>query len=217
MSLSMKLFLSLILVLMMGCTATKPKPDQSIANAEENPILGVWYFYMGSNGYVELSLNEDHTFDVAVVPCSKGMKESKPSGVWSLSGEEFVLSWPDGSIKAPRLIAALCKGKIMDNIEIFAQAVWKYIPDEEDSSWVRKISELESSKEPLGDFGPIVEDMLSKGVAPETIARFAKIVGYETAFGICYHLGETNEGLVGVHEVLLSMDPTGREMRPKSA
>ncbi|MBT2788257.1 MULTISPECIES: hypothetical protein [unclassified Halomonas] len=133
----------------------------------------------------------------------------------------------------------------MEHINIFARGVWKCIPDEEDSSWVKTISEAEISKEPLGDFGAIINEMLSKGVASETIARFAKIIGYETAFRLCYHLEDPSasydsfandadtiawglfevipesdaprQRLTGVHEILLSMDPSGREMRPKNA
>ncbi|TGG94874.1 hypothetical protein E4656_00125 [Natronospirillum operosum] len=133
----------------------------------------------------------------------------------------------------------------MENIEIFARGVWECIPDEEDSSWVRNIAELPGSTKPAGDYGPIIKEMLSRGISADTIARFAKIVGYETAFGLCYHLGDstgsyenfeddeaeeldwklylvdpvTDEptgALSGVHEVLLSMDPTGRQMRPKT-
>ena len=131
----------------------------------------------------------------------------------------------------------------MDPIEIFARGAWTFIPDDADVSWVERVAALEGSDAPLGDYGPLVKDMLAKGVAPEAIARFAKIVGYETAFGLCYHLGDPNasyEGfpdadqriswalfqtdpdtdaptdvMCGVHEVMLSMDPSGLEMRPK--
>ena len=82
--------------------------------------------------------------------------------------------------------------------------------------------------------------MMSKGVAPATIARFARIIGYETAHQILYYLDEPlglswndNEGNeiawrlyrvdpdseeanepMSPMEFLLSADPTGREMRP---
>lgn len=83
--------------------------------------------------------------------------------------------------------------------------------------------------------------MLEASLCVHEIARFAQIIGYETAFGLCYHLadpsasfegfeddgeqlgwglflidqsGEPTAPLPGVHESILSMDPSGREMRP---
>ena len=80
-------------------------------------------------------------------------------------------------------------------------------------------------------------------LSPEEIARFARIVGYYVAFGMCYHLGDPNASyedfdddtpeiewdlyevendkpttlISCVHEHLLMADPSGREMRPKNA
>ena len=83
--------------------------------------------------------------------------------------------------------------------------------------------------------------MLRAGVTADDIARFARIVGFEVAHGFAYYLvdplaaasddepmedlawalyrvdpetGETLTPMSWVHEVLLSLDPTGREMRP---
>lgn len=127
----------------------------------------------------------------------------------------------------------------MDPVELFVRGVWQYIPSEDDISWVQRAAELEGTSRPLGDYGPIVKEMLDKGISPYTVARFAKIVGYETAFGLCYHLDDPNasyegfpdeeddikwalfqtnpttdapiEALFGMHELLLSMDPSDRE------
>jgi len=130
----------------------------------------------------------------------------------------------------------------MDETDLFLRGLWKSIPDEDDASWVQRVAQLPVTSEPLGDFGEIVREMLQKGVSAAAIARFAKLVGYETAFGICYHLDDPHasyEGfgdkpqevawgvfsldpatdepaspLEGLHERLLSSDPTGREMCP---
>jgi hypothetical protein len=132
----------------------------------------------------------------------------------------------------------------MKPTEVFARGAWQFVPSEDDISWVERVAALDASNQPLGDYGPIVKDMLTKGVSAEAIARFAKIVGYETVFGLCYHLedpiasyegfpeedeeiawglfqinpetDEPIEGLSCIHEVMLRMDPSGREMRPKS-
>ena len=132
----------------------------------------------------------------------------------------------------------------MDPAEIFARGVWKLIPDEDDYSWVQKASEMPGSDESMGDYGPIVKQMLDNGIGPEIIARFAKITAYYAAGGVCYltedpHAsymdfpdeeqklsrllaliddnGNTTDYISGIHALLLGMDPSGREMRPKKS
>ena len=131
----------------------------------------------------------------------------------------------------------------MDSTQIFLRRVWTCIPDEENTHWVEHIANLRVTNRPNGDYGAIIREMLDKGVSEKTIARFAKLVGYNTAFGICYHLGDPNASYEGFpedekriawflstvddeteepledqvicpHEQHLSMDPCGREMRP---
>ena len=131
----------------------------------------------------------------------------------------------------------------MDSTQIFLRGVWKLIPDEENTAWVDRIANSQGDNGPLGDYWPILIEMLDKSISEKTIARFAKIVGYETAFSICYHLGDPYESYEGFpeeekqiawglvttddgteepledeitcpHEQLLMMDPCGREMRP---
>ena len=131
----------------------------------------------------------------------------------------------------------------MESTEIFLRGVWKFISDEENTDWVDHIANMPSDSEPSGDDGTIIKEMLDKGVSKKTIARFAKIAGYETAFSILYHLGDPNASYEGFpkdekriawglntfdyeteeplddeitcpHEQLLGMDPCGRELRP---
>jgi hypothetical protein len=127
--------------------------------------------------------------------------------------------------------------------DLFLRGVWKIIPNDQDITWVATIAAQPLTNKPLGDYGSLIEDMLDKGVTPRDIARLARIIGYETAFGLLYHLddpdasyagfpaGEPNvywsglqafdaetdqplDELSGLHESLLSADPSGREMRP---
>ena len=91
-----------------------------------------------------------------------------------------------------------------DNI----REVWQYIPDEDDLSWIDRVANQPETSDPLGDFGAITRRMLSAGISKLDIARFAKINAYEAAFGALYVADN------GLHESLLSADPTGREMRP---
>lgn len=130
----------------------------------------------------------------------------------------------------------------MTNEEIFLRGVWKYIPDEEETEWIERCSKEEMSSKPLGDLGVILREMIDKGITPKTIARLMKINAFQTAFGIMYHLGDPDasyegfaedceriswglftidkethlpiEPIGGLHESILSLDPSGRGMRP---
>ena len=126
--------------------------------------------------------------------------------------------------------------------EVFVRGAWMKVPSEDDTTWVKRIAALPLTNQPLGDFGALVKGMLERGVSEYEIARFAKIIGYETAFGIAYLLDDPSAGfaatsnpegvswrlyqidetteqpigtLIGTHELMLSMDPSEREMRPK--
>lgn len=126
--------------------------------------------------------------------------------------------------------------------EVFVRGAWMKIPSEDDTTWVTRIATLPATNQPLGDFGVLVRRMLECGLSEYEIARFAKIIGYETAFGIAYLLDDPSAGfaatsnpegvswrlyqvdetteqptrpLIGPHEVMLSMDPSQREMRPR--
>jgi hypothetical protein len=70
--------------------------------------------------------------------------------------------------------------------EAFVRGAWMSIPSEDDVSWLRRIAKLPLTSQPLGDYGALIRRLLECGVSEYEIARFAKIVGYETAFGITY-------------------------------
>jgi len=111
--------------------------------------------------------------------------------------------------------------------------IWKCIPSDDEVTWVDRVAKPTISKSPLGDYGAVVQEMLDKGMSAESIARFARIVGYETAFSICYALEDPDldangddaiawglfrtdpdtaapiEPISSGYESLLSTDPTG--------
>lgn len=68
------------------------------------------------------------------------------------------------------------------------------VPSEDDVSWLRRVAAWPLTREPLGDYGVLVKRMLECGVSEYEIARFAKIVGYETAFNIAYLLDDPAAG-----------------------
>jgi len=132
---------------------------------------------------------------------------------------------------------------LMSPRELFLRGLWARIPSDEETDWVRNVAKIPRTNAPLGDDGEIVRRMLAAGVSEQDVARFARIVSYEAVFRVLYYLGDPNaayEGftdeqpklywgglqafdattdspageLSGLHESLLSADPTGREMRP---
>jgi hypothetical protein len=140
------------------------------------------------------------------------------------------------------LSLSCCSEVALTPKQIFLRGVWSKIPDEANVSWIRRLATQPPSDRPLGDLGTLVKKMLDAGITASEIARFAKLIGYETAFGIMYLLedphasyegfppepekmlwrlflidresGDAGEPLRALHESILSMDPSGREMRP---
>ncbi len=98
------------------------------------------------------------------------------------------------------------------NQEGILRTIWESVVPSEDPDWVERVAALPVTSEPLGDYGEVVRSMLRAGVPATTIARLARIVGYEAVFGALYELD--GEACPGGHEMLLTLDPTGREMRP---
>lgn len=131
-------------------------------------------------------------------------------------------------------------------MQIFLRGVWTMVPDDEDTSWVRKLAKRDKkSGMCFPDQSDIIRRMLDAGVTEQDIARLCRIVGFETAQGIlnmiddpgvatygladagpelewCIQVFEAENGkdlgrLDGIHEEFQSMDPNGREMEPPPA
>ena len=121
----------------------------------------------------------------------------------------------------------------------FAKALWEGVVSESDTSWIDSFIAMAHRRpnDPCSQSGPALEQMLSSGVSRETITDLVRVVQYETL----YHVALLLEGAIepslpirafsafevdadgspvtlvqGVHEVLLSLDPTRREMRPRN-
>jgi hypothetical protein len=111
---------------------------------------------------------------------------------------------------------------------------WKRAPSE----WIDRVASA-AARNPEGHFadaGLALQKMRDRGVADEDIAAFARMVAYETTFAVLSLIGEggdlasplevgwrieevapdgqpTGREMHGFHELILSMDPTGREGR----
>ncbi len=119
-----------------------------------------------------------------------------------------------------------------------AKSMWAGVVDENDLGYVE--AEVNRSraypKDPCSQAGKALEEMLSKGISRSSIIDLIRVVQYETLYHVTAVLDgartldvPVTEWLVfqvdekerpvarlhGIHEILLGLDPTGREMRPR--
>ena len=120
----------------------------------------------------------------------------------------------------------------------FAKALWEGVIEEGDHDWIdREIEWAKSNpKDPCAQGGPALGEMLAKGVSRKAINDLVRVMQYNAVYHACslvdgslsvdlpvntWTLHQVDEDghpvaiIQGLHEVLLGMDPTGREMRPK--
>jgi hypothetical protein len=104
-SATMKYLIAFLIVFQCACSSVKETSKSGNIENENSEILGLWYFHMGTNGYLKLQLKGDHAFNVSVITCSLEKEAEKPDGTWSLEGDAFVLAWPDGTKKSQELLS----------------------------------------------------------------------------------------------------------------
>lgn len=120
----------------------------------------------------------------------------------------------------------------------FARALWDGVVPEGDDGWIdEEIRHAESRPgDPCAQSGLALAEMLAKGVSRQAIVDLVRVFQYSALYHACalldgslgvdlpvsqWTLHQTDdEGrpvaiIQGLHEVLLGMDPTGREMRPR--
>src|SRR5215211_4446489 len=125
---------------------------------------------------------------------------------------------------------------------LFLRAAWKNVVPEDDPKWID--AEIENSErqpnDPCSGTGKALQKILSLGANREDIVDIVRSMQYQTLFGLCYlidvldedipEIGEfgwvlheidkdgklTGRIVQGMYESALSMDPTGREMRPRN-
>ena len=122
----------------------------------------------------------------------------------------------------------------------FAKSLWNGVMPEDDDKWIDQEIEWARSRprDPCAQSGPALEEMLAKGVSRKAIVDLVRVFQYSALYHACSILDGSRvedvpitdwtlhqvdeEGkdvaiIQGLHEVLLGMDPTGREMRPRGA
>lgn len=124
---------------------------------------------------------------------------------------------------------------------VFLREAWALVISEDDHRWIDgeiKASEL-SPEAPTSGTGKALKNVIDKGCDKQDISDAVRGMQYELLFRLCYllecpdeleqELGEFSWGLMqldsdgqpiayiqALHESVLGMDPTGREMRPRT-
>ncbi len=126
---------------------------------------------------------------------------------------------------------------------VFLRQAWTNVVDEVDDSWIDRLvgDADETATGPCSAMGPALKRMLARGVARSDIVDLIRGMQYELLFALCYQLsapgvvefldetmpsvqwklfqlnerGEPSVAIECLHESVLSLDPTGREMRPR--
>lgn len=122
----------------------------------------------------------------------------------------------------------------------FAKALWEGVIREDDAGWIDQEIEWAKSRPgaPCTQTGPALVEMLAKGVSRQAITDLVRVFQYSVLYHACSLLdgsrmvdlpvsdwtlqqvdkdGKPVATIQGLHEVLLGMDPTGREMRPRGS
>lgn len=125
---------------------------------------------------------------------------------------------------------------------VFLRQMWQNVVREGDTSWIEtEITQAERRpRDPGASVGPILKRMIAAGVSREDIAEFARVMQWQTLAGIAYQIDDsgsvsypsekmpnvhwalcetTEDGEVlhiidALHESVLDVEPSGREMRP---
>jgi hypothetical protein len=105
--------------------------------------------------------------------------------------------------------------------EEFLREVWQQIINPSIRElWIDNViaAAKKNPDAPFADLGPALERMLEKGVSRRDLSLVMRFASYEAAFGLMYMLDDPGvDDMTGLHESLLTSDPSGKDGRPGSA
>ena len=100
--------------------------------------------------------------------------------------------------------------------------LWEGIGDADDDGerWAKTSPQSQAKDEPFGDVDPAVVRLLKAGVPPRDLELFARWQRFDATVELLrlferVEITEAEE-LLGLHESILSADPSGKEARPDS-
>lgn len=121
---------------------------------------------------------------------------------------------------------------------LFLRQAWKQVVPEDDASWMDAFIAV-AEKQPNGPYagvGHALRSLRARGATNEELTDLVRGMQAELLFSFCYLLsdpgdlevedvgwalvqvdrsGKVGDGIECLHESVLEMDPTGREMRPR--
>ena len=126
---------------------------------------------------------------------------------------------------------------------LFLRAAWSNVISEDDQRWIDQsvVSSKQSPAEPFSGVGQALNRLLAAGASRDDIVDVVRGMQAELLFGLCYLLDDpslddpaladlgwklvetdtdfapTKKPIGGLHESVLEMDPSGREMRSRRA
>jgi WD40 repeat protein len=102
----------------------------------------------------------------------------------------------------------------------FLVSLVETLSPEDDGQWLRDLAEKPVGDGPFDDVGPAVKRLLEASTTLEDLGALAACSRYEACRHALRLLEESGlpdeEGIEGLHELLLSSDPSGKEGRPGS-
>jgi hypothetical protein len=126
---------------------------------------------------------------------------------------------------------------------VFLKTAWNAVVSEGSDHWIDNLIKQYERKpnDPCSGAGAALKRMLAAGISRQDITDIVRVMQSETLFALCYQLSDssaveypsdalpqvhwaltqvTEEGehiaeISSLHESVLSLDPTGREMRPR--
>ena len=106
--------------------------------------------------------------------------------------------------------------------EEFLRLVWDDINMAMQEQWIENVLRA-ADKDPEGpfaDMGPALKRLLACGASRRDLSLLMRFAAYEEAFTVLYKLsdpGIDGGDIDGLHELILSADPSGKEGSPGSA
>ena len=122
---------------------------------------------------------------------------------------------------------------------LFLRQAWRLVVGPDDGSWISKMR-TRNPNAPGDEFGPAMDRLLMTGARPDDLTTIVRIMQWWLLSGLCVLLEDPGnleaevadmewglflldendnpiEPIGGLIESVLSVDPTGREMRPPGA
>jgi hypothetical protein len=102
----------------------------------------------------------------------------------------------------------------------FIGSLWKIIAPEADGTWIKNVAKNLRSNDAFGDVPPSIKQLLDRKISPIDLEQVAVWHRYDAIFELFRLMDEEGFNNVteipGLHEILLGLEPSGKEARAGS-